>query len=66
MNNIQAVIFDMDGVIFDTEPLHSREWKAAMESFGVNKPLVVGLISSKTITSTTPTFAKTPLTGVKP
>ncbi|MHC4887395.1 MAG: HAD family hydrolase [Planctomycetota bacterium] len=35
MGNIQAVIFDMDGVIFDTEPMHSRAWKAAMDGFGV-------------------------------
>jgi HAD superfamily hydrolase (TIGR01509 family) len=39
VNEIHAVIFDMDGVIFDTEPLHSRAWLSAMESFGICKPL---------------------------
>ncbi len=30
-----AVIFDMDGVICDTNPYHSIAWKAYLESFGV-------------------------------
>lgn len=38
MNDIQAIIFDMDGVIFDTEPMHSRAWRSAMESFGIRRP----------------------------
>jgi HAD superfamily hydrolase (TIGR01509 family) len=30
-----AVIFDMDGVICDTNPYHSLAWKAFLEKFGI-------------------------------
>ncbi len=29
-----ACLFDLDGVLIDTEPLHSRAWKEAAASFG--------------------------------
>lgn len=32
--DIQAVVFDMDGVIFDTEPLLTRFWCQAANDFG--------------------------------
>lgn len=28
---LQAVVFDMDGVLFDSEPLHIRSWQAVLE-----------------------------------
>lgn len=31
-----AVIFDMDGVICDTNPYHSLAWKAFLEKFGIS------------------------------
>lgn len=30
-----AVIFDMDGVLFDSEPLHMRAWRMIMNPFGI-------------------------------
>ncbi len=35
MENSIAVIFDMDGVICDTNPYHSLAWKAYLEKFGI-------------------------------
>jgi beta-phosphoglucomutase len=34
--NIEGVVFDVDGVLFDTEALHQRAWIAAMKSFGID------------------------------
>lgn len=36
MKNDFAVIFDMDGVICDTNPYHSLAWKAFLEKFGIS------------------------------
>ncbi len=33
---VSAVIFDMDGVIFDTERVSSLSWKAAEKEFGIS------------------------------
>lgn len=35
---LKAVIFDMDGVIIDSEPLHARAGVLAMREFGINLP----------------------------
>ena len=32
--NIKAVLFDMDGVILDTEKLYTRFWREAAEFYG--------------------------------
>lgn len=34
MNNIKAIIFDVDGVIFDTERMSARYWVATMSKYG--------------------------------
>ena len=33
---MKAIIFDMDGVLINTEPLHFKCWKALMEEEGKN------------------------------
>ena len=33
---LQAVIFDMDGVIADTEPLHTRAYLSVLKTFGIH------------------------------
>ncbi|HQG13427.1 MAG TPA: HAD family phosphatase [bacterium] len=33
---IKALIFDFDGVITDTEPIHMNAWLSALESFGIS------------------------------
>lgn len=33
--NLQAVIFDVDGVLFDTEMLHIRAWQKTLSRFGL-------------------------------
>lgn len=34
MNNIKAVIFDMDGVIFDTERIYLEDWTTIFKEYG--------------------------------
>ena len=34
MNKIKAVLFDMDGVIFDTERQYLKEWEAIFKKYG--------------------------------
>lgn len=36
MKNVQLVIFDMDGLIFDTERLSYASWKEAAKKFNIN------------------------------
>lgn len=31
----ELVLFDMDGVLFDTMPLHARSWKETMDAYGI-------------------------------
>lgn len=31
----KLVLFDMDGVLFDTMPTHARSWKQAMDDYGI-------------------------------
>ena len=31
-----ACLFDLDGLLLDTEPLHARAWRDAAESFGTS------------------------------
>lgn len=35
MNQIEAVLFDMDGVLVNTEPVHFRMWKEAFHNRGL-------------------------------
>ncbi|MBR4793678.1 MAG: HAD-IA family hydrolase [Bacteroidaceae bacterium] len=35
-HNKSAILFDMDGVLYDSMPNHSRAWSLAMEKFGMH------------------------------
>lgn len=35
-HNKSAILFDMDGVLYDSMPNHSRAWSQAMERFGMH------------------------------
>lgn len=35
---IRAALFDMDGVLLDSMPMHARCWKESMSLFGINMP----------------------------
>ena len=32
--NLQAVLFDMDGILYDSMPAHAKSWQDAMVEFG--------------------------------
>ena len=34
--DLQAVLFDMDGVLFDSMPIHARAWSKTLHEFGLN------------------------------
>jgi len=38
MSRVQAVIFDLDGVICNTEPIHVRSWQVLFASRGIEVP----------------------------
>ena len=35
---VQGVIFDMDGLMFDTEPLWGASWTPVLAKFGLTVP----------------------------
>lgn len=36
MKRIKAAIFDLDGVVFDTEPIHRKAWMQSLQTLGHN------------------------------
>lgn len=34
--NLKAVLFDMDGVLFDSMPRHAKSWAKVCRKFGLN------------------------------
>ena len=36
MKKTQAVLFDMDGVLFDSMPYHAEAWHKTMKAHGLN------------------------------
>lgn len=36
--NLRTIMFDMDGVLFNSMPNHAKSWHRAMEYFGLNLP----------------------------
>ena len=34
----KAVLFDMDGVLYDSMPLHAIAWQESMKKFGIHMP----------------------------
>jgi HAD superfamily hydrolase (TIGR01509 family) len=39
LQSIQTIIFDMDGVIVDSEPLHARAGELALATYGIDAPM---------------------------
>ena len=40
INNIKSIIFDMDGVIFDTELVYLEIWSKVFEKYGYKLKVV--------------------------
>lgn len=38
-SKIKAILFDMDGVLYDSMPSHVKAWKETMASHGINAPM---------------------------
>ena len=39
MEKIEAVVFDMDGILLDTESICDKTWEMAFKTMGVNSPV---------------------------
>jgi len=38
MNDVKAILFDLDGVVIDSEPLHAKAKKLVLEKFNISYP----------------------------
>lgn len=52
--DLKAILFDMDGVLFDSMKWHAKSWKETMDEFSINSTpeefyLYEGMVGSKTI-----------------
>lgn len=36
IDNIKGVLFDMDGILFDSMPLHAKAWVGTFQHYGIN------------------------------
>ncbi len=52
-NGVKAVVFDMDGLMFDTEALNMRGWKAAgkLHGFEISEEMIRGHIGANVATT---------------
>lgn len=52
--DLKAILFDMDGVLYDSMKWHAKSWKQTMDEFGINSEqnefyLYEGMVGHKTI-----------------
>lgn len=40
-NNIEAVLFDLDGTLVDTEKYYQKDWARALEHFGYSLDTII-------------------------
>ena len=68
MKNIKAVIFDMDGVIIDSEPIHSRVKMDTFAHFGLefNEADLVHYMGRTSNAIFSETIAKAGRTDIRP
>ena len=50
MNYKRVALFDLDGVVFDTEPLYTEFWRAVFERYYPNEPQLATAIKGQTLT----------------
>ena len=49
MNKLQAALFDLDGVVFDTEPQYSVFWGGECRRYFPNQPGLENRIKGQTL-----------------
>ena len=49
MNNVKAALFDLDGVVFDTEPQYTVFWEAQCKEFHPERPRLAHEIKGQTL-----------------
>ena len=49
MNNVKAALFDLDGVVFDTEPQYTIFWEAQCKEFHPERPRLAHEIKGQTL-----------------
>ena len=50
MSYKKVALFDLDGVVFDTEPLYTEFWRAVFERYYPNEPQLATAIKGQTLT----------------
>lgn len=66
MNNVKAALFDLDGVVFDTEPQYTIFWEAQCKEFHPERPRLAHEIKGQTLEQIYDTWFDGELRAVRP
>ena len=66
MNNVKAALFDLDGVVFDTEPQYTVFWEAQCKEFHPERPRLAHEIKGQTLEQIYDTWFNGSLQEVRP
>ena len=66
MNNVKAALFDLDGVVFDTEPQYTVFWEAQCKEFHPERPRLAHEIKGQTLEQIYDTWFDGELRAVRP
>ena len=66
MNKVKAALFDLDGVVFDTEPQYTVFWEAQCKEFHPERPRLAHEIKGQTLEQIYDTWFDGELRAVRP
>ena len=66
MNNVKAALFDLDGVVFDTEPQYTVFWEVQCKEFHPERPRLAHEIKGQTLEQIYDTWFDGELRAVRP